>query len=291
MKKKSPNYWLTVGLLIALMFVPTQFTQAQWTVFDPAQYELQVQKKLDEALRWVQTVNHYTEQLTRLKGILDLTEDLVAKQRNAIRTMSNIGRTVRGSIQLKDQVQALVTTRLRAIKAIDDRLRAGIFDPEQDMRDLDEYLNESIGRTSQDTLANRERLARMDNELERMQLELKKAHGGLAEAQSDRTKAKEDLAIEDAKPESERCASCVASLIEKASNCDLLIAHYTKEIARLDTEIKIRVQKYNIEMEERIKFGQQVQSMNQAWTDFNNTLDEIQRQLNQINGVYDPLNP
>lgn len=291
MKNGSLLFQLKIGLLIGVLLIPTQSARAQWAVIDLAQYELQVQKKLDEAIRWVQTVNHYTEQLTKLKGILDLTEDLVAKQRNAIRTMSNIGRTVRGSIQLKDQVQALVTTRLRAIKAIDDRLRAGIFDPEQDMRDLDEYLNESIGRTSQDTLANRERLARMDNELERMQLELKKAHGGLAEAQSDRTKAKEDLAIEDAKPESERCAACVASLIEKASNCDLLIAHYTKEIARLDTEIKTRVQKYNIEMEERVKFGQQVQSMNQAWTDFNNTLDEVQRQLNQINGAYDPLNP
>src|SRR5215468_3227996 len=100
-------------------------------------------------------------------------DDLVAKQKNAITTMSNIGRTVRASFKLKDQLEAIVTTRLDMIKRIDDRLRNGIFDPEADLRDLDEYLKSSIGRSSQDTIANRERLARMDNELELWQRELK----------------------------------------------------------------------------------------------------------------------
>jgi chromosome segregation ATPase len=63
----------------------------------------------------------------------------------------------------------------------------------------------------------------------------------------------------------------------------LLIAHYTKEIARLDNEIKERVQKYNIQMQERVKFGEQVQSMNEAWSRFNNSLDELQRALSKVN--------
>jgi hypothetical protein len=54
--------------------------------------------------------------------------------------MSNIGRTVRGAYQLKNQVEAIVTTRLKWLKSIDDRLRNGIFDPDADMRDFDEYL-------------------------------------------------------------------------------------------------------------------------------------------------------
>lgn len=291
MSRKSLLHQFALGLLIVILGMPPLTVQAQWTVFDPAQYELQVQKKLDEALRWVQTVNHYTEQLTRLKGILDLTDDLVAKQRNAITTMSNIGRTVRASYQLKRQLEALVTTRLQAIKSINDRLRNGIFDPEQDMRDLDDYLQDSIGRKSQDTIANRERLARMDNQLERLQLDLKTANMGLAEAEGKQKTAIANLDLEEQKLESERCALCIASVKQEIADYDLLIAHYTKEITRLEAEILERVKKYNIEMEERVKFGQQVQSMNQAWTDFNNTLDEVQRQLNQMNGAYDPLNP
>src|SRR5262245_43494146 len=120
-------------------------------------------------------MEHYqklVEQLTTLSGVLKATEDLVAKQKNAITTMSNIGRTIRASFQLKDQLEAIVTTRLDMIKRIDDRLRNGIFDPEADLRDLDEYLRNSIGRSSQDLIANRERLVKMDNQLELWQREM-----------------------------------------------------------------------------------------------------------------------
>src|SRR6266545_6329811 len=175
MKKKSLLHYLVLGLFVSILIMPPSVAQAQWTVYDPAQYTLQVTKKVEEANRWIQHYTNLVQQLTTLKGVLDKAEDLVSKQKNAIKTMSNIGRTVRGAYQLKNQVEAIVTTRLNAIKRIDDRLRNGIFDPEQDMRDFDDYLQESIGRTSQDIIANRERLARMDNQLEKWQRELSKA--------------------------------------------------------------------------------------------------------------------
>jgi len=283
MRKKTLLYQLTIGFLVSTLIMPPQPAHAQWTVYDPAQYTLQVAKKVEEASRWIQHYSNLVQQLTTLKGVLEKTEDLVAKQKNAITTMSNIGRTVRGAYQLKRQLNAIVATRIRTLKSIDDRLRNGIFDPEQDMRDFDEYLRESIGRGSQDTVANLERLARMDNQLERLRVELEKAHKGLAEAEGDRIMTDEELKVENAKPPSERCASCIASLIEKASNCDLLIAHYTKEIARIENDIENRVKQYNIQMQERVRFGEQVQSMNEAWSQFNNSLDELQRALSKVN--------
>ncbi len=33
--------------------------KAQWTVFDPSQYALQLSKKIEEATRWMETVNQY----------------------------------------------------------------------------------------------------------------------------------------------------------------------------------------------------------------------------------------
>src|SRR5215831_7120448 len=131
MKKKSLLHPFALGLLIGILLMPPQ-AQAQWTVYDPAQYTLQVTKKLEEANRWIQHYTNLVQQLTTLKGVLDKAEDLVSKQKNAITTMSNIGRTVRASFQLKDQLEAIVTTRLDMIKRIDDRLRNGIFDPEAD---------------------------------------------------------------------------------------------------------------------------------------------------------------
>ena len=140
MRKKSLLHQFTLGMLIGILLMPPSAAQAQWTVFDPSQYALQVSKKVEEANRWLQHYTNLVQQLTTLSGVLRRADDLVAKQKNAITTMSNIGRTVRASYQLKNQLEAIVTTRLEMIKMIDDRLRNGIFDPEADMRDFDEYL-------------------------------------------------------------------------------------------------------------------------------------------------------
>jgi chromosome segregation ATPase len=281
MKQRLLFRQLAVGALIGLLLLPPQIVEAQWTVFDPTQYALQVAKRIEEAKRWLEHYTKLVEQLTTLKGVLEKTEDLVLKQNNAITTMANIGRTVRAAYQLKDQLETIITTRLTALKAIDDRLRSGIFDPEADLRDFDEYLRTSIGRTAQDTIANRERLERMDNELARWQLELKRANKGLADAVDERATALQKLKDAENGPVEDQCASCIADTINQISNCNLLIAQYTEQISDLRCQIEKRIKDYNVLMEERAKFGQQVNSVNQAWTEFNDTLDEIQRTLSK----------
>jgi chromosome segregation ATPase len=281
-RKKSLLHQLTLGGLISILLMPSQ-AQAQWTVFDPSQYALQVSKKVEEANRWLQHYTNLVQQLTTLKGVLEKTDELLSKQKNAITAMSDIGRTVRGAYQLKNQVEAIVTTRLKWLKSIDDRLRNGIFDPDADMRDFDEYLRESIGRTSQDTIANRERLARMDNQLEKWQLELKKARRARAEAEAKKEAAEDLRKKELAKPEPERCAQCIAELNQEMATYDILITQLKAEIADLECAIENRVKQYNIQMQERVRFGEQVQSMNEAWSRFNNSLDELQRALSKVN--------
>jgi chromosome segregation ATPase len=282
MKEKSLLHHFALGMLIGILMLPPQ-AQAQWTVFDPSQYALQVSKKVEEANRWLQHYTNLVQQLTTLTGVLEKTDELLSKQKNAITTMSNIGRTVRGAYQLKNQVEAIVTTRLKWIKSIDDRLRNGIFDPDADMRDFDEYLQESIGRTSQDTIANRERLARMDNQLEKWQLELNRAKEARAKAESKREAAEELRKKELAKPESERCAQCIVDLNQQMATYDILITQLKAQIADLECQIENRVKQYNIQMQERVKFGEQVQSMNEAWSRFNNSLDELQQALSKVN--------
>jgi chromosome segregation ATPase len=259
--------------------MPPSTAQAQWTVFDPSQYALQVKKGIEEAQRYVKTFDNAVKQLTTLKGVLAQAEDLVAKNRNAITTMSNIGRTVRASLQLKDQVEAIVTTRLTMLTSIDGRLRRGIFDPEADLRDFEDYLRTSIGRSSEDSLANLERLQRMDNTLERMTYDLKNTEAALAGAEKKKADLTAQLAEIYRQPESERCASCIASLIEQIASCDLLIAQYPTKIEELRGKIEERKKKYQVLMDERIKFAQQVDETNRAWSEFNDALGEIQRAL------------
>jgi len=283
MRGKSLLHRLTLGLLIGVMMMPAEPAHAQWTVFDPSQYALQIKKRLEEAQRYVQMFDNAVKQLTTLKGVLEQAEDMVAKQRNAITTMANIGRTVRASYQLKDQLEAIVKTRLGMLRSIDDRLRRGIFDPEADLRDLDEYLRTSIGRSSQDTIANLERLARMDNELEKWQTDLQKTNAQLADAQKKRKNALALLDIEKAKADSDKCAPCIASLNEQLASYDALIVQLEAQAADIFCRIENRVKQYNIRMQERIRFGEQVQSLNDGWSRFNNSLDELQKALSKVN--------
>ncbi|MGH9769548.1 MAG: hypothetical protein ACREAB_19150, partial [Blastocatellia bacterium] len=183
--------------------------------------------------------------------------------------------------QLKDQLEAIVISRMGALKSINERLRNGIFDPDADMRDFEEYLRNSIGRSSQDTVANLQRLMKMDNQLKRLNEDLEMARSRRAGTVVLKEAAKKDRNAELAKLESQRCAPCITGLNEQMSNCDLLIAHYDSEIARLECQIEERKKKYNIQMDERVKFGEQVQSMNTAWSRFNDSMDELQRALSK----------
>jgi chromosome segregation ATPase len=257
--------------------MPPSTAQAQWSVFDPAQYTLQVSKRIEEANRWIQYHTNLIQQLTTLGGVLKAADDLVAKQKNAITTMSNIGRTVRASYQLKDQFEAIVISRMRALKSIESRLRNGIFDPEADFRDFEEYLRTSIGRTSQDSVANLERLIRMDNTLQRMQKDLESARARKAWAETHKAIARGNLK----KEEANNCAECLARINQELAECEQVLSQAESQIARLEDEIAGRYKKYNIEMEERVRFGEQVQSMNKAWSQFNDSLDELQRTLSK----------
>jgi DNA-binding helix-hairpin-helix protein with protein kinase domain len=72
-------------MLIGILLLPPQ-AQAQWTVFDPSQYALQVSKKVEEANRWLQHYTNLVQQLTTLTGVLEKTDELLSKQKMSLAT-------------------------------------------------------------------------------------------------------------------------------------------------------------------------------------------------------------
>src|SRR5207302_11314110 len=145
-----------------------------------------MQRELDH---WLKTVEHYTQmydkavqQVTSLGGILKTVDQQLARNKQLVASVAEIGKAVRDIYQLKRQIESMVQCRIRAVRSLDSRLKAGIFNPQQDLEDLEEYLRDSIGRSSQDTIANTERLANADNEFERLRYELQLAYGRPAEA-------------------------------------------------------------------------------------------------------------
>ena len=170
---------IVLGLVLGLLIIPPQPAQAQWTVYDPINNATQIERMIQDAARWLETVDKYrkdiehyarmyekaVEQLTTLKGVLKTVDEQLAKQKDLIRFVNDVGQIVRGSFQLYEQLERLVLYRIRALKNIDDRIRNGIFDEEADKRDFENYLRYTIGRSSRDSLARMTRLAQIDSQL------------------------------------------------------------------------------------------------------------------------------
>src|SRR5919107_1604605 len=104
-----------VGVLLGLLLVPAVPVQAQFTVWDPTNYSLQLAKKIEEANRWLETVRHYAtmvdktiQQLTTMQGILRNVDEQLARNVRLVRFISNVGQIVRGSFQLKRQLEGMI---------------------------------------------------------------------------------------------------------------------------------------------------------------------------------------
>src|SRR5215813_86245 len=157
------------GLIIGLLILPPPPAQAQWTVFDPSQYALQVKKRIEEVNRWLETVRHYqemytkaVEQLTTLRGVLKTVDTTLFKNQQMALLANDIGKVISDSQKLRRRLDGMVRYQISSLKSIDDRLSQGIFDPDADLRDLQNYLLYTMGRDARQTVDQMMRTARAD---------------------------------------------------------------------------------------------------------------------------------
>jgi chromosome segregation ATPase len=272
---------LLVGVLIGDCVLPST-VQAQWTVFDPAQYSLQIERQIEEANRWLERVKQYSEeinklaeQLSTMKGVLGQAEKLVLHNNNLTRTMAQIGQTVRDVFALKRAMESMVISRLSMIKSIKTRLMSGIFDPEADLRDFEDYLRKSIGRQEQDKIATMNRIAMFDATLARLYHDLQTAQARQAATAQQLKLAKDKLDAELGKPASDQCANCISDLKVEIAACEKMIVDLDTQITNLSTQIEDRVKRYNLTMEERVRIANRVKATDEAWSSLNIVKDSI----------------
>lgn len=272
---------LLLGLLVGIILQPST-AQAQFTVFDPAQYSLQIERQIEEANRWLERVRQYSEeinklaeQLSTMKGVLGQAEKLVLHNDNLTRTMAQIGQTVRDVFALKRAIETLVITRLNMIKSIKTRLMSGIFDPDADLRDFEDYLRNSIGRQEQDKIATLNRIAMFDATLARLYHDLQTAEARQAGAAAEMKQAKDKLDAELAKPQAEQCPHCISDLKLEIASCEKMIADLDTQITNLSTQIEDRVKLYNLTMEERVRIANRVKATDEAWDNLNIVKDSV----------------
>src|SRR5262245_5905279 len=156
---KRPLREILCGLLIGLLILPAQPAQAQWATFDSTAYTQRVKSEIKRALEWSEKVRHYqtlytnaVEQLTTLGGVLERVDKELAKDKELARLTNDISDIIRGTRQLKNQIENQTRYQIDALQRIDNRVRNGLFDPDQDLQDLENYLLYSMGRNSKQTL-------------------------------------------------------------------------------------------------------------------------------------------
>ena len=276
-----------VGLLLAILIVPATPVQAQWTVWDPTNYSLQLAKKIEEANRWLETVRHYTtmvdktvQQLTTMQGVLRSVDEQLARNVRLVRFVSNVGQIVRGSYQLKRQLEGMIRYRIAMLKGIDDRLRNGIFDPEQDLRDLENYLKFTIGRSADQTVARLDKLARNDSQLESWCVRRTQVQKDLAVARETLKEAERQLEIEKSKADVDQ--SNVEHLNDVILEQQQLIAELEKEHTELQDKITERAAKYGLRLQDMENFAFSIMATTDGWLSLQQTKDQIERTLTDL---------
>ena len=286
---------IILGLILSSMLIGIDVRpiQAQWTVFDPSQYALQVAKKIDESARWVETINHYiqmyenavkqyekmVESVTNLRGILDKVDEQIMRHKQMIATYATLGRLIRGTFELKKRVEATITSQIQSVVNIARRLKNGIFDMEADKRDLDDFLRFSIGRSADAEMANLERLAKLDSELERMLFDRENLALDLAKLYEERERIADATRAMSANPDANQDG--VQSLIDQMLAVNLRITTVEGQLRELEAKIQAKFIAYGLKVEQMTEFGREIRRTTEMMTGITQASDSFLRELEQ----------
>lgn len=283
---------IVLGLVLGSILLAPTHVQAQWAVYDHPNWVLKFKEMVEDANRWVTTVNNYAEmytkaaeQLMTLGGILDKVERTLSRNKDLITTWSNVGKSVRGVLRLRRQLENMVRCRIQSIQSIADRLRNGVFDMEANARDLENYLKHTIGKNSEEAVANIERLANMDATLDRLRYDLHVVEAKIAEQQEALKQYEALIEAWEVKPDDERYGySDINTHIEI---CKQTIAELEKQRSEIIAELEKRVKRYGVVLEERGNFGKQVKEFNDSLSGLTEAKQEI---IDAINEEFEPDN-
>lgn len=282
---------LGVVLSSILIGIDVRPVQAQWTVFDPSQYALQVAKKIEEAARWVETINHYirtyeqaarqyekmVESVTNLRGILDKVDEQIMRHKQLITTYATLGRLIRGTFELKKRIEATITSQIHSVMNIARRLKNGIFDMEANKRDLDDFLRHSIGRSADAHMANLERLAKLDSELERMLFDRENMLLDLAKLYEERERIADATRAISANPDANQDG--VQSLVDQMLAVNLRITTVEGQLRELEAKIQAKFIAYGLKIEQMTEFGKEIRRTTEMMIGITRASDDFLREL------------
>jgi len=286
MKKLKFIHQFAIALILFsfLMFPAAQPTRAQFATFDATNYALQVAKKIEEANRWLRAVQQYTqmyqkaiEQVSSLRGILSIVDEQITKNKQMVEGWAAVGRIVKGVYELKRQIENSIRSEIQAVVSISRRYRNGIFDMEANKRDLDDYLKHAIGRNSDASLRNLERLARLDSSFERILYDREMILAELA------LLYKEQRELQDQVTELRNIASSqqdkIEGMLAQLREIGSRIATLELRLDELKKQIEEKCKQYGLKIEQMEEFGKQIRQTEEMMTTITTGSQEFYSEL------------
>jgi chromosome segregation ATPase len=286
MKSRFLLRYFAMGLLFGALLIPPLPAQAQWAVFDGSQYALQIKKRIDELNRWLETVRQYqemytkaVEQVTTLRGVLQTVDKTLFKNQQAALLANDIGKIISDSQKLKQRLESSVRYQIQWLKAIDDRLSRGIFDPDADLRDFQNYLLYTMGRDARQTVDQMLRTAKADAELAAWMDERKNAGVSILTLTKKLKDYSARLNLERALPDNQYN---IQHLNDAITQTQKEIDDLKKRIKELDEKIAQRVKQHNLRLQDMENFGYEVQASNEMWKELQKTKDDLQKTMDSL---------
>jgi cell division protein FtsL len=279
----------TIGLLIGLLLVPPLPAQAfiGGIVFDPRAYAQQIKDALAEANRFAEQVRQHqelytktVEQLTTMRGVLKTVDEHLFKNKQAALLANDIGKIINDTRKLRRRLESMIRYQIRSLKSIDDRVEQGIFDPDADLRDLQNYLLYTMGRDARQTVDKMIRTARADSQL--------------AAWMDQRAKLLKDasticlaLAINEKLLEVEEIKSTpdqrnIEHLNEMIKEQEKQITDLQNKIKELTEKINQRIKEHGLRLEDMENFAHQIDTTNEMWKELQKTKLDLQQTLDGL---------
>ena len=286
---KRPLREMLCGLLIGLLIMPAQPAQAQWATFDASAFSQRAKSEIKRVKEWLDTIRHYqmlytnaVEQLTTLGGVLERVDKELAKDKELARLTNDISDIIRGTRQLKNQIENQTRYQIDALQRIDSRVRNGLFDPEQDMQDLENYLLYSMGRNSKQTLRRAVNTANADAILqvwmdERQDLTKQRARACEKLKELEKLLDKKMDQLKKQNPPPLDATNTTQPLNEAIYQTETLIGKLERDIAALEEKIQQRLNAHGLRLSDMENFAYQIESSKAAWLELQQTKQEIDK--------------
>jgi hypothetical protein len=279
MRVKSLYRELLLGLLLGLLIAPP--AQAMWPTFDGPAYTQRMKTEIRQILEWADKIAKWEmrivnaiQQLTTLRGMLSLAEGELAKDKEMARLTNDIGDIIRASNLLISKTKSMVKYGVASLQQIDERLRNGIFDPDKDLADLEEYLLYSLGRQSKETIRLAVQNALADPQLSKWMTERQNLALDLAEAEANKKKLL-SLREKAAKSKDESQRSSFQPLTDALLATLARIGDLNGQIHKLEEKIQERLNAHGLRLSDMENFGYSIEATKAAWNEMNGARDQI----------------